>query len=244
MRTLKELYEGALIEVDKVGAPSFHLREFNYYVNEAMSEVIDDLYIAFETNQKVLDYLKSGKKTEEISAFTPGVYPDSLVFALPDDYRHLTNLIIYYRVDKPIFDDCYETDDIITYGSARISSDTYASIISDPFQRPRFKRPYHIITDSRCFILTGSHPSLEVEKVTLDYLKEPERLVLTQQQAFQDTQDTSQLLEFDKITNRKVLDKLVMKLLEKFQSPRLNTQPVIQQIAPQIDAMPPQMQQQ
>lgn len=238
--TEKQLYEGALIEVNKEGAPSFHLREFNYYANEAASEVIDDLYIAFETGQKVLDYLKGIKRTFEVpeADLNPGIYDDSEVFTLPSDYRHLTNLIVKYEVDQPIYDTCYQVGDIFSYGSQRLDSDTYASIISDPFARPKYHKPKHIIVDNRLYILTGAHAGLNVTKVVMDYLKTPKVINLTYQQAFQDTIDNSAQMEFDEITNRKILDKLVLKLLEKFRDQRAGSQPQVNQIQQMPDIMP------
>lgn len=238
--TEKQLFEGTLIEVNKEGAPPFHLREFNHYANESVSEVIDDLYIAFETGQKVLDYLKGIKRIFEVSDadLSPGIYDDSFVFTLPADYRHLTNLLIKYKITAPVFDACYQVEDIITYGSKRLDSDTYASIVSNPFGRPKYYEPKHIIVDNRIYLLTGAHTGIEITSVSMDYLKIPKVINLTYQQASQDTIDNSAQLEFDDITNRKILDKLVLKLLEKFQSQRLATQPGINQVQQMPDIMP------
>ena len=246
--TVKDIFEGALIEIRKEGAPDFHLREFNYYVNEAASEVVDDLYIAFETGQKVLDYLKGIKKTNrydatDASVVTPGEYPSSVRFALPDDYRHLTNLLITYKVTGDVYDDCYPPDSIFSYGSKRLDSDTYAVIVSNPYLRPRYFQPYHMIASNQCFLITGDHPGIELTTISMDYLKTPKRLAITYQQAYQDTQDFSDDIEFDDITARKILDKLIMKLLERYGNPRLNTNPQIQQIQPMADIMQGQVKQ-
>jgi hypothetical protein len=240
--TVKDLFEGALIEVRKEGAPDFHLREFNYYANESASEVIDDLYIAFETGQKVLDYLKGIKKTQRydatnIAEVTPGEYPSSLRFALPSDYRHLTNLVVTYKTDAKIYDDCYEIGDLITYGSKRLDSDTYAAIISNPYTRPRYFQPYHMIMSDQCFLLTGDHSNLSIVGISMDYLKVPKRIVITYQQAYQDTVDNSDELEFDDITSRKILDRLILKIMERYGNPRTRTHLEIQQIQPMADVL-------
>lgn len=243
MRTLKDIYEAALIEIAKEGAPVFHLREFNHYVREAVNEVVDDLLMAFETGQKVLDYLKGIKRTVNINTFNPGAYLNSVSFDLPADYRHLTGLIVNYNVTSTIYDDCYEVGSVINKGSKRLDSDTYVSIINDPYQKDRYDRPYHITIGNRIELLTGVHPGITTSSVTLDYIKVPERLTLTQDQAFNETTDTSQVLEFDEITNRKILDKTTLKLLEKFGDPRIQSNPVIQQVNPPADVMPRQPQQ-
>lgn len=250
--TTKELYEGVLTEVRKEQAPHIQLKEFNHYANEAASEFVDDIYIAFETNQKSLDYLKAIKRTINITtagvadpvdgnltiALNPGDYPDSLRFDLPTNYRHLTNLVVNYLVEEPIFDTCYEVDDRFQYGSKKLDSDTYASIIADPWNRPRYFRVYHSILDQECYVFSGVHEGLVVESVQMDYLKTPERINITLQQAFQDTVDTSAELEFDDISARKILDKIVQKILERNMDPRtqshtqINTSP-----QPQPDVM-------
>lgn len=250
--TTKELYEGVLTEVRKEQAPHIHLREFNHYANEAASEFVDDIYIAFETNQKSLDYLKAIKSTISVNeagvadpadpgltiTLNPGDYPDSLRFDLPSNYRHLTSLVVNYLVEEPIFDLCYEVDDRFQYGSKKLDSDTYSSIIADPFNRPRYDRVYYSILDKECYVFSGVHNGLAVESVRMDYLKTPQRINITLQQAFQDTVDTSDELEFDDISARKILDKIVQKILERNMDPRTQSHSQINQSPqPQPDVM-------
>jgi hypothetical protein len=238
--TVKEIYEGVLIEVRKENFPHIHLRDFNHYLNDSVSEIIDDIYIAFEKNQKSLDYLKAIKRSIVVNntigtglTATPdpngvdtitiadGSYQGSVKFILPSDYRHLTNLIVKYKVNSLIPDDCYEVGNRFQMGSKRLDDDTFASIVADPFQRPRYFEPKHAILGSECFVLTGqtngrlSTAPLQIESILLSYLKTPQRYALTLSQANQDISDTSQKMEFDDITNRLVLDRIIQKLLER-----------------------------
>lgn len=251
--TVKELYEAVLTEVKKEQAPHLQLYEFNHYVNEAASEFIDDVYIAFEANQKSLDYLKAIKRTLNIPndgtgipdpvdntlniVLQPGEYPDSDKFDLPRNYRHLTNLVLVYRVTDEILQTCYEIDDIFQYGAKRLDSDRYAAIIADPWQRPKFYNPYYSILDQECYVFSGIHQGLEIESVRMDYLKTPKRINITLQQAFQDTVDTTEELEFDDIASRKILDKTVMKILERNSDPRTSSHAQINQLQPQADVV-------
>jgi len=249
--TTKELYEGVLTEVAKEQSPHIQLYEFNHYANEAVSDFVDDIYIAFEASQKSLDYLKAIKRTINITTagvpdpenatltiqLNPGDYPDSNRFDLPSNYRHLTNLIVNYNVSQPIFNTCYEVGDRFQYGSKRLDSDRYSSIIADPWNRPRYFRIYHSILDQECYVFSGVHPGLDIESVQMDYLKTPKRINITLQQAFQDTIDNSEVLEFDDIASRKILDKIVQKILERNQDPRTSSHSQINQLQPPADVI-------
>lgn len=238
--TIKELFEGSLIESRKELSPMVLLREFNHYANQAIESVVNDYYIAFETNQKVLDYLKALKTNLQIAAtsITPtAAYRDALRFDLPTNYRHLTGLLICYEVVGAVTESCLAVGEIFEHGSKRIDSDRYVSIIQDPYQKPRYFNPYHILQGTEAILLTGNHPGINVKSVTLDYLKRPATVALTQNQAFTDTVDVSENLEFDEITNQKILDKLIQFLMERSSDPRLATFPASSNLQPQVDVL-------
>lgn len=233
--TVKELFEGVLTEVRKEQVPHIQLYEFNHYANEAASDFVDDVFMAFETNQKSLDMLKAIKKTIVINtggvadpvdpAITltlelAGDFPDSHKFTLPSNYRHLTGLIVNYNVVAPVKVNCYLPGDKISMGSRRLDSERRPMIVQDPFQRPRFFRPYHAIIDDECIVSTGVHPGMDITSVVLDYIKTPNLIAITQDQAFSDTTDTSDTIEFDDIAARRIMDKIVTKILERNQDPR------------------------
>lgn len=264
--TVKEIYEGVLIEVRKENFPHIHLRDFNHYLNEAVSEIIDDIYIAFEKNQKSLDYLKAIKQSVIIDAtgavVDPGdpnksltlvqasEFPGSVKFNLPSNYRHLTGLVVKYKVNSAIPDDCYETGNQFQYGTKRLDDDTFSSIIADPFQRPRYFEPKHAIRGSQCYVLVGvNNPlqtttPLQILDVSLSYLKTPQRYTLTISQANSDIADGSATMEFDDITNRLILDRIVQKILERNMDQRTQSHTQINRIQTRQDVLgggqPPQ----
>lgn len=253
--TVKELFEGTLIFTNKEQSPHTHLREFNFYANEVISDVVRDIARAFEANQKSLDYLKAIKRTISITptpkddptdtSDTPqvleivnGVYKNSQKFNLPKNYRHLTGVTICYEVTgTEIFDDCYEQGNVFEYGTKPLDSSQRANITADIFQRDRYFQPYHMILDQECYIITGDHPGIDVQRVQFDYLKTPDRVTLTYNQAFVDTEDTSVVMEFDEITCREIRDRLVQMILEKNGDPRTGSYTQISQSQPPADAM-------
>lgn len=258
MMTVRDIYEGVLIEVRKENFPHIQLRDFNHYLNEAVSEIIDDVYIAFEMNQKSLDYLKAIKKTIKIDTTEKtipdcedgiqlvsgeGLYKGSVKFCLPCDYRHLTGVVVKYDIVGSIPDDCYENGDIIEHGSKRIDDDTFASIVNDPFQRPRYFEPKHAIIGNELFVSVGQQLPLttslgtKVNSVLFSYLKTPKRYTLTYNQSFQDSVDTSQKLEFDEITNKLILDRVTQKVLERNMDQRTQSHTQINKIQTRQDVL-------
>ena len=204
--TAKELFEGYLIETVKEESPQYHLREFNFKLNRVINEFVRNIVVSFEQNQMSLDYLKALKRTQEFTTFLPGL-KGGVKYTLPSDYRHLTNCIVFWNITAPIIDECYEVGNVINFKSNRLDSDTQAAITRDHWLRPRYFRPFHQMSDNEVEILSGIHPGVEMAKVVMDYIKTPEKITLTNTQAFQDTIDTSQVLEFDEIaaiTNLKV----------------------------------------
>ena len=274
--TVKQLYEGVLIEVRKENFPHLHLRSFNHYLNEAVSEIIDDVYLAFEKTQKSLDYLKAIKRTLVINNSavdglenTPdpastedtqlpelnittgvGTFDNTVKFKLPSDYRHITNLIVKYKVNSKINDDCYEAGNEFQYGSKKVDDDTFASIIADPFQRPRYFGAKHAIINDEVFVFTGqknilmNSVPLQLKTVTFSYLKIPKRYILTLSQAESDIVDASDDMEFDDITNRLILDRLILKILERNMDQRSASNNQISKIQTRQDVLagsqPPQ----
>jgi hypothetical protein len=112
--TAKQLYEGFLIDIGKEDSPALHIREWNHLVNKAVDLFINKIYTAFETSQKSLDYLKAINTTANITQFFPSADKENtFTFALPADYRALTNLIVFYTVQRPIRDKCYPVGDVI-----------------------------------------------------------------------------------------------------------------------------------
>lgn len=238
--TAKDLFENMLIHVMKEESPHFHLREFNVYANRAVNDFVRDAYMAFETNQNVLDAVKPLKSTFVTSALTPSLKDGTQEFQLPEDYRHLTNLIVFCEVVSPIRDECYEIGDIIPFPSKRLDSDLEAGIKDHYFYRPRYFRPYHEIFSNNpaiCRIHTGLHPGVVINNIKMDYLKSPNKITLTHTQAFVDTVDTSQTLEFSDDTCERILTKLVMYVQERNGDPRTSTTNQVSSPQPVPDMM-------
>lgn len=56
--TTLQLYDAALIEQNKLEAPTLTIEEYNYLINKAIIQYINLRYAAFDVNQQMSDDLR------------------------------------------------------------------------------------------------------------------------------------------------------------------------------------------
>ena len=160
--TARQVYEGVLIELNKVQAPSLLLEDFNYLFNKAIYQYINKKYNIYDTNQQTTDdvrVLKStailtpvgtlgennnayGKKTPNVTSLN-SLYGATYEFELPTDYLHLLNCICNFKVKKQY--KCYDAGTYVQFGAKRLTADAWSQIINNFYMRPQYKRPYYYI---------------------------------------------------------------------------------------------------
>lgn len=62
--TERDLYDAALIEVNKLEAPSMLLEDYIYFINKAIQQYINKAYNRYEINQQATDDLSFLKVSE------------------------------------------------------------------------------------------------------------------------------------------------------------------------------------
>ena len=67
--TAKQLFEYALIELNKREAPSLLLEDYNYFINKAINQYINKVYNAYELDQQRSDDLRVLKSTAILTPF-------------------------------------------------------------------------------------------------------------------------------------------------------------------------------
>ena len=163
------MFEYALIELNKVQAPSLLLEDYNYFINKAVNQYVNKVYNMYDVNQQKSDdvrVLKStavlvpelqtsydalnGSDTVEIPEPLPAKHKSPLFKTtyevdLPDDYLHILNCVVEYEVDKNY--KCYDKGDRIHFGATRLTSDMFAQIINNYYMRPSYKQPYFYINN-------------------------------------------------------------------------------------------------
>ena len=64
--TERDLYDAALIEINKLEAPSMLLEDYNYFINKAIQQYINKAYNRYEINQQATDDLGALKVSKII----------------------------------------------------------------------------------------------------------------------------------------------------------------------------------
>ena len=156
--TLRQIYEGTLVELNKVQAPSMLLEDFNYFANKAINQYINKKYNVYDVNQQSTDDLRVLKsaailpvsKTSKYGVNSSGnvISSNSLYGAtyeafLPDDYLHLLNCICNYKVKKQF--KCYDPNTYVQFGAVRLTADLWGQIINNFYMKPSYKKPYYYL---------------------------------------------------------------------------------------------------
>ena len=154
--TERDLYDYALIEMNKVEAPSLLLEDFNYFVNKAVQQYINKVYNRYDINQQSSDDLRVLKATVQIpltktlnkfSGYGRVANKDKFTYFanLPDDYMHILNCIVEYDVKSSF--KCYTAGDHVDFPARRLTADMAAGIMHNFYMKPDYKRPYFYINN-------------------------------------------------------------------------------------------------
>ena len=159
--TVRGIFNGALVELSKVNAPSLLLEDFNYLINKAIQQVANKAYNIYDLNQQQTDTLRVLKATSLLKA--EHVYNTNATYAalkdlgagkaklvdgtyeviLPDDYMHLLNCICVYKVKNNV--ECYNNGDHAEYAAKRLTADQWSTVVNDFYNRPTPQNPYYYI---------------------------------------------------------------------------------------------------
>ena len=155
--TARQLFEYALIELNKVQAPSLLLEDYNYFINKAVNQYINKVYNLYEINQQKSDDLRVLKASAVLTPSLQTVYPEQSAgignplfkttyeVDLPDDYLHILNCVVEYTVASRF--KCYDAGTQVHFGAKRLTSDMFSQIINNYYMRPSYKNPYFYINN-------------------------------------------------------------------------------------------------
>ena len=149
--TIRELYEYALIEMNKVEAPSLLLEDYNYFINKAVQQYINKVYNRYDINQQSTDDLRVLKATTRVKCdkLITGKQAnrDKFVYVanLPNDYMHLLNCVVEFEVLKQF--KCYNAGDYVDFAAKRLTADLAAGILHNVYMKTDYKRPYFYINN-------------------------------------------------------------------------------------------------
>ena len=149
--TSRQVFEAALIELNKVQAPSLILEDYNYFINKAVSQYINKMYNLYDVNQQKTDDLRVLKSSTVLTPSVNNDYGTSALFSktyevnLPDDYLHILNCVCEYTLSKSF--KCYNSGDTVHFGAKRLTGDMWSQIINNYYMRPQYKNPYFYINN-------------------------------------------------------------------------------------------------
>jgi len=149
--TIRDLYEYALIEMNKVEAPSLLLEDYNYFINKAVQQYINKVYNRYDINQQSSDDLRVLKATAQLklTKVVTGKVASKQKFVyeaiLPKDYMHILNCIVDFKVIKQF--KCYNGGDHVDFAAKRLTADLAAGILHNVYMKPDYKRPYFYINN-------------------------------------------------------------------------------------------------
>lgn len=175
--TARQVYEGVLIELNKVQAPNLLLEDFNYFFNKAVDQYVNKRYNIYDINQQTTDDVRVLKSTVTLEvaednnakyALTQGrdvtkkgsLYDSIYEFDLPTDYLHLLNCICEYKVLKPF--KCYDANTYVQFAAERLTSDSWSTVINNVYTRPTYKRPYYFLHNVNRDLLTAEQAATTV----------------------------------------------------------------------------------
>ena len=153
--TIIEAYEGVLIELNKVKAPSLSLSDFLYFFNKATQQFVNEMYSTYEINQQRVDDLRVLRNTvklklkESSDQSSDNFYQCVYETELPEDYLHILNCIVEFQVTKS--NRCGNKSSIVHYGAKRLSSDSNPQLIDNYYLKPSYKNPYYYINNIDIF---------------------------------------------------------------------------------------------
>ena len=171
--TARELYEYALIELNKLEAPSLLLEDYNYFINKAVQQYINLIYAKLEIDQQSTDDIRVlktstvlkpaklvGPGSDAYSQLADGMFKSSYYVDLPADYMHLLNCIVEYKVNVSNFK-CYNKGDTVYFAARRLTPDMYTQVLNNAYMRPMYKRPYYYLNNINTSSTIVTNPSMD-----------------------------------------------------------------------------------
>lgn len=159
--TARQIWEGMLVELSKVHAPSMLLEDFNYFINKAINQYINKRYNIYDINQQTTDDLRVLKATtildvkeskkantaigqlSDLGAGLSKLFGGTYETTLPSDYLHILNCICIYKVNGTY--KCYDDGNYVQFPAKRLTADAWSVIVNDYYNRPLPQRPYYYI---------------------------------------------------------------------------------------------------
>ena len=165
-----DLYNSALIEQNKLEAPTLLIEEYNYLINKAIIQYINIYYAAFDVTQQMSDNLRWLQRSVELDIGTQNKLIAPMEEAnyacyLPKDYFHILNCVVHFapKGDAVNESKCKVINDDSDNGTyslcRRLTANQFPALLKNAYFKPSYKNPYFYINTSG----TGSRSRIPVE---------------------------------------------------------------------------------
>lgn len=196
-------------------------------------------------------YIKSDQLTSD--SFTEDSTTDRILsLTLPaSDYFHVLSVRTYWKGTK-----LSGKSARLTFPAKRLTYDMLNVIENNVFMRPRYSRPYFMVWDNdknsgvqgytvesytaeqnrpRIDVHVGIEATgIELERVEIDYLKMPEKVILDEIDVWSTGDDGSQVLEFPDYLKNQFVRRITDYILEVNRDPRIQTHTQFNQEIPAV----------
>ena len=251
--TVRDLYDAALIEINKLEAPSMLLEDYNYFINKAIQQYINKVYNRYEINQQATDDLLALRSSvsPEISALEK-----DYVAMLPNNYWHILNCVIEFEKNGNNTG-CKSSTDPILMPARKLTADQYPAIINNAYFKPSYRSPYYTVSEEinggniidmiidpchtendkniryKMNIKCGNDKKYTPKYAYVEYLRTPTKVMLNEEDLY--GVDETDEMEFSDYVCYEIINEFVKLLLENTADPRLSTNvPINQTVIPQI----------
>ena len=157
--------------MNKLEAPSLLLEDYNYFINKAVQQYINLVYAKLEIDQQSTDDIRVLKASTVLkpvklyenpsySHLANGMFKSSYYVDLPEDYMHLLNCIVEYKVGVANFK-CYNKGDMVYFAARKLTPDMYTQVLNNAYMRPMYKRPYYYLTNINTANTIVTNPSMD-----------------------------------------------------------------------------------
>lgn len=150
--TVKELLENALIETKKNGVPNLLLRDYNYFINKAIQQKINEIYNYYNADQQRTDDLRVLKDYVKIPILANSEQDEGdnagkiYEVRLPDNYYHLISCEVQFKLEQDWH--CYDKDTKWRNKAIRATGEINGDSLNNAYFRPSYRTPYYYVINN------------------------------------------------------------------------------------------------
>jgi len=239
--TARDVYEGALFELNKVHAPALTVEEFVYFLNKAILAFTNERYNFYAVNQQLTDDLRVLVKEYSTTFTLNDVQTDVgnsryiLDVLNNTDYLHILSCELTVRNTI--------SNLLKKFIVKALTLDMYGALYNNEYLKPAINRPYFLLLpdpggaqNNTTFKIFIGDPVANVvpSAVRITYLKLPRLATLTDDQVYNLVGDTSDILEFPDYLKNEFVKRVVWYQLEETRDQRIQTFPSLNQEIPTV----------